>query len=44
MVHLVGFTIEIYRRFGTTYRSNLQSSSFTPKDVTVRLPRNAYAV
>jgi hypothetical protein len=36
--------VDIYRRFWTTYRSNLQSSSFTPEEVTVRLFRNAYAV
>jgi len=36
--------IGIHRRFGTTYPSNIQSSSFTLEDVIVRLSRNAYAV
>jgi hypothetical protein len=36
--------IDIYRRLGTTYRSNHQSSSFTLADVTVRFSRNPYAV
>jgi hypothetical protein len=36
--------IDIYRRFGTTYGSNLQSASFTLEDAPVRLSRNAYAV
>ena len=33
--------IAIYRSFGTTCRSNLQSSIFTLEEVTGRLPRNA---